>query len=141
MQENKEDQLNGETAEAKEKEMINEIMEGKKRGKQFTSDYQPKGKRGRPKKEASKEALTKALNNPELKELTVKMVWQAVERGEPYAIKLVFDRIIPPLKAVTDPESLEGQFLQASIKEKQELEPKIKELEKLLEANEEGKKI
>ena len=88
----------------------------------FTSENQPQNRkpRGKGKKGVIADMTTEAA---------LAKLAEAVEAGEPWAITLVIDRSVPKLKAITPPESLDGELLQAKITELTELEQRIAALE------------
>jgi hypothetical protein len=96
----------------------------------FTKDNQPDG-RGRPKGVRNKRSYL----DQEITQAAIEQLKAAVQAGEPYAISLVLDRLMPKLKPVTDENSLDGELLRARIFEITELEDRIKAIEEGLANN------
>jgi hypothetical protein len=91
----------------------------------FSSEHQPKGRRGRPKGSKNKRmTISETLAEKTLNQLT-----QAVDMGEAWAVQAVLDRVAPKLKAITPEQSLDGALLQLRILEIRELEERILALE------------
>lgn len=92
---------------------------------EFTKDHQPTKGRGRVKGSKNKRSqFTKLLTDEALKQVTA-----AVASGESWAIQLVINRTHPQLKAITPVDSLDGELLQAKIKEVAEFEQRLLALE------------
>ena len=90
----------------------------------FTSDNQP-ANRGRKRGSKNiKQAIT-----PEMESKAQAVLLQALDDGEQWACEAVLKRTAAPLKAITAPNSLDGQHLELKIKEITELEQRIAELE------------
>ena len=90
----------------------------------FSATNQPKVK-GRPAGSKNKRSqFTDTLNKSALEQLTA-----AVTQGESWAVQLVIARSFPQLKAITPVDSLDGQLLQAKIKEVSEFEERLTLLE------------
>ena len=93
---------------------------------EFTQDNQPV-KRGRPKGSKNKRGqFSEKLSNEAISKLEA-----AVAEGEQWAIVEVLKRVAPPLKPITDANSLDGRMLEAKIFEITELEERLAELERL----------
>lgn len=54
---------------------------------------------------------------------------QLVQEGDVQAIRMVLDRTIPALRAITAPNSLDAELLQMKIREIQEFEERLQALE------------
>lgn len=94
---------------------------------QFTTDNQPKAKRGRPK--GSKNAKT--LLPKKVFDMAVDQLEAKVLGGDLQAILWILNRKYPALKPITSTDSLDGEMLQARIFEVTELEERLLELERL----------
>lgn len=93
---------------------------------EFSKDNQPV-KRGRPKGSKNKRGqFSEKLSNEAISKLEA-----AVAQGEQWAIVEVLKRVAPPLKPITDANSLDGRMLEAKIFEITELEERLAELERL----------
>lgn len=93
---------------------------------EFSKDNQPV-KRGRPLGSKNKRGqFSEKLSNEAISKLEA-----AVAQGEQWAIVEVLKRVAPPLKPITDANSLDGRMLEAKIFEITELEERLAELERL----------
>ena len=92
---------------------------------QFSSENQPAKRRGR-----GKSKLGKILDENTISEAK-RQLNEAVKAGDQWAIVEVLKRIAPPLRPVTDRDSLDGQYLELKMKEISEFEERIKQLEDL----------
>ena len=93
---------------------------------EFSKDNQPP-KRGRPKGSKNK----RGKFSEELTAKAIKNLTELVEAGDFAASIEVLKRTHPPLKPVTDANSLDGRMLEAKIFEITELEERLAELERL----------
>ncbi len=92
---------------------------------QFSKDHQPT-KNGRPKGSRNKRSqFGDAMTATALKQLQA-----AVDDGESWAVQLVLNKTHPSLKPVTPVNSLDGELLQAKIKELSEFEERLAALER-----------
>ena len=94
---------------------------------QFTSNNQPKARRGRPK--GSKNAKT--LLPKKVFDMAVDQLEEKVRDGDIQAVMWVLNRKYPALKPITSNGSLDGEMLRAKIFEVTELEDRLLELERL----------
>ncbi|HCE3512129.1 TPA: hypothetical protein NG630_004432 [Vibrio parahaemolyticus] len=92
---------------------------------QFSSENQPKQRRGK-----GKDKL-KRLIDESTQEEAKRQLSNAVKCGEQWAIVEVLKRIAPPLKPVTDADSLDGKYLELKMKEISEFEQRLADLEAL----------
>ncbi|MCG9632265.1 hypothetical protein [Vibrio sp. Isolate30] len=92
----------------------------------FSSENQPAKRRGR-----GKSKLSKILDENTISDAK-RQLSEAVKAGEQWAIVEVLKRIAPPLKPVTDADSLDGQYLELKMKEISEFEQRILALEESL---------
>jgi hypothetical protein len=74
------------------------------------------------------------LISEEASAAAIKALELAAMQGEQWAILAIADRVSPKLKAITPPDSLDGELLRAKIKEMAELAAEVAELRKLVEA-------
>jgi hypothetical protein len=91
----------------------------------FTADHQPKRRRGK-----SKDKLKRLIDESTQEEAKIQLS-NAIREGQSWAVMAVLDRIAPKLKPATDPNSLDGQYIELKMKEISELEERIKKLEEL----------
>ena len=91
----------------------------------FSSEHQPKQNIGRPK--GSRNAKGQFSNK--MTATALDKLQQALDDGNFHAIQLVLSRTHPAYKAATDPESIDGKYLELRSLEISEFDKRIAALE------------
>ena len=91
---------------------------------QFSKEHQPAKAGRKPGSRNKRSQFSDTLTAEAIRQLNL-----AVAQGEQWAVDTVLKRTHPPLKPITQTESLDGEYLKAKIFELSEMEQRLKALE------------